>query len=145
MKAFHFRLDRVLDWRRRQAEIEELKLAQELAAFRRREVERQALADARKQAQLEAVNARATAAEDLWLLRDYLEQADRQDRVLAARIAEQAGVVEAQRRRTVEAQRRHEALQRLRQSRHDEWRRESDRELEAFASEAFLSRWDAGR
>jgi flagellar export protein FliJ len=145
MKPFHFQLERVLQWRRRQAEIEDFKLAQTLAQAQRLQTEREALAESRRQAQLGVIRASATTAEDLWTLRDYLVQADRQDRVLAERISKQARVVESQRLRTVEAQRRREALERLRQSRHDEWRRETNRELEAFASEAFLARWGSQR
>ena len=141
MKPFQFRLERVLEWRRRQAEFEQHKLGQALAQAQRLEAERLALAESRRQAQLDAVHANATTAEDLWMLRDYLVQADRQDRLLAERVSKQARVVENQRHVTMEAQRRREALERLRQSRQDEWRREINRELEAFASEAFLARW----
>jgi flagellar export protein FliJ len=145
MKRFQFRLERVLEWRRRQAELEQSKLAQALGLAQRLETERLALAKSRREAQLGALQASATTAEDLWMLQDYLLQSDRQDRVLAERISQQARVVQNQRLRVVEAERSREALERLRQSRHDEWRRESNRELEAFAAEAFLARWGAPR
>lgn len=46
-----------------------------------------------------------------------------------------------QRGRMVEAQRRVRLLEKLRSRRMEEWRVANDREMENFASEAFLARW----
>jgi flagellar export protein FliJ len=145
MKSFEFRLTRVLDWRRRQAEIEEIKLTQLLAEAQRLADERRLLAERRTQSQHSVLSHRSPAPEELWRLRDYLDKAKRQDGVLAQQIAAQAVKVDAQRRRATEARQKREALERLRESRFDEWRREVDRETDSFASEAFLARWSRER
>ena len=145
MRPFRFRLERVLEWRRRQEEIRQWDLAQGVALAQRLETERLALAKSRRQAQLSAVQAETATAADLWMLHDYLAQADRQSRVLAGRLAQQDRVVRDLRTASIEARRRREALETLRQSRYDEWRREANRELESFASEAFLARWGSRR
>jgi flagellar export protein FliJ len=141
MKPFQFRLERVLEWRRRQAEMEEMKLGQSLAEAQRLETERQELATARRGSQAEILESRSLAASDLWMLGNYLKQAARADAQLAASQSRQKTLVEARRAAAVEAQRRCEALERLKQMRSQEWSREIGREMDAFASEAFLARW----
>ena len=141
MKKFEFRLGRVLEWRRRQAELEELKLTQLLAEAQRLEDARRALEETRLQSQREIVTNPSPSAQDLWLLRDYLSDAKRQEHGLLQQLAEQLRRVEAQRLRTMEARQRREALEKLKQGRYDEWRREAEKEMESLASEAFLARW----
>lgn len=141
MRKFEFRLGRVLEWRKRQAELEEIKLTQLMAEAQRLEAALRELEETRTMSQRAIVSSPSPATEDFWMLRDYLSGAKRQKQVLTQQIADQMRRVEAQRLLTMAARQRREALEKLRQNRYDDWRREAEKEMESMASEAFLARW----
>jgi flagellar export protein FliJ len=141
MKAFRFSLERVLDWRRRQAELEENKLRDLLAESRRIESAQLALADSRREAQACVRGGAPPKPHELWALSAYLERSAREEAALAQRRGAHEKLVAAQRQRVVESHRQCRLLEKLKETRRAEWQRDFDRELEAFAGEAYLSRW----
>jgi flagellar export protein FliJ len=133
MKAFRFRLDRVLDWRRTEMEMEETRLKQLRAALADLDREKASLESTRDNA-AQAVVARGTVdGADLQLLSGYKDAV----KLLCARLDErrQAGeqAAAAQQQKLLEARRRLRLLENLRDRRLAEWKYETERQMEADA------------
>lgn len=139
MKRFSFRLEKALDWRRQQLELEENRYKRQAAG----------LADLdRARAELEASAIRAEvqvrawtplAGRDLGALARFREHVSHTERSLAARRAVCESRLREQGKVMLEARRRCRLLERLREQRWDQWRADCDRELEQFAAECFLA------
>ncbi len=140
MKPFRFPLERVLEWRREELETEQAALKALHAEKERTHSQRRSLvenleAEQRALVASPSVSSQALAALESWKgwvrgeirrLESYLQELDRR--------------IGWQRHKTLEAQRRVKLLERLREKAHRKWKAELDRELEAFAAEAFLAR-----
>jgi len=121
--VFRFRLERVLRWRRRQADLEARKLHALFGALRdldaaRRRVEQEMRRAAQRSAPragrpLDLATVQRTAA--------YLESRRRHLAQLAQRRRELEREVARQRERWQEARRRQDVLERLRERRREEW------------------------
>jgi len=143
VKRFAFPLERVLRWRRTQAELEEARLAElmaELARVRRemaalqRELaggEQALVAAARKG---EAMDPRALAALDDF--RRYVRR--RRDRLRRSE-AEIEWRISEQRKAALEARRRAKVLEKYREKRLEEWRLAADQEANRLADELYLA------
>ena len=141
MKAFQFRLEHALAWRRTRLAAEEARLERlraglravleaRLAALRTR-VEEQAragLAESVSGAELAAVDA---------VRRWSLAEAVR----LASRAAEMQRDIAALERALLEARRGVRLLERLRERRLRTWRQDAERELEELAGESAIAQW----
>ena len=141
MKRFEFRLERVLDWRREQADVEEARLQPLFAERRHIQAERAQLETERAAADSAVVALREHSSTDLAALDAYRrhvraarEKLDRREGDCGARILEQ-------RRQVLVARRRFHLLERLKERARKHWQSDFDRELETLASEAFLARW----
>jgi flagellar export protein FliJ len=141
MKAFHFPLGRVLDWRRREAEVEKMKLRELLRVLHQLEAARRELQRSREEARREVAAAEGCDAAQLWTLAAYLRRSESEEAALAERIETSLVQVTAQQQRHTEAERRCKLLEKLKHSSHSAWQAEFGRELEAFAGEAFLAQW----
>jgi hypothetical protein len=148
MKTFQFRLDGVLKWRDRQYRAEEARLWQllnreaeiEASATRLRLLHRAEVDRVCGKSSIEASELRNLASFKVWARRE----GERLKLALEAARKEVAG----QRRRTLEARRAYRLLEKLKEKQWKVWNLAFDRELEADAAEAFLSRWNretAGR
>jgi hypothetical protein len=142
MNAFRFRLERVLKVRRTQMELEKAHLEQRLGDLRSVERARAELQAAGHRAEVQVRAWNPVYGMDLLSLDFYRGAVRSQDQMLAARAAEAARSVAEQQNKLMEAQRRCRLLERLRDRRLAEWEAARDRELEEFASEAFLARWN---
>ena len=136
MKAFRFRLDRVLDWRRTELEMEETRLKQLRAALATLDRERAALESTRDYA-VKAVLARGSVyGSELQLLSGYNAAV----KLLCARLDEKRRTGEAetaaQQQKLLEARRRLRLLENLKDRRLAEWKYETDRQMEADAPPA---------
>jgi len=145
MKRFRFPLDSVLRWR-------ETILEQEEAKLRRLFLEEQRIALAIDQTHAEGVAAerairerREMVSTDLRSLAAFRLHLEEKRKTLTQRKAQQAALIEQQRRAVLEAERRFQLLVKLKDRRASEWQYEAGRETEAFAQEAFLGRWSVGR
>lgn len=143
MTAFRFRLQKVMEWRKTQMELEEARYRQQIAAL--------AALD-RGRAELEADGIRTEAevrswnpvtARELSALADYRGYLRQRESALAAQRVECVKRVAAQQAALLEARRRYRLLERLKERGLETWTRERDRELEQLAGEAFLARWEA--
>ena len=145
MKPFCFRLEKVLAWRRTELEIEQYKvrlLCVELEAI---EQSRARLTAERVVAHHEILRARRIDGADLNAHAARLVYFDGQDRTLLHRRTEQEQLIAEAHKRLLEAQRRLRLLEKLRASRHAQWRTELNREIENFAAEAHLAHWNRER
>jgi len=143
MKRFHFPLDAVLRWRETALEQEEQKLQGLIA-------EEQHILLTIAQTRAEGVTAersireqRVMVSTDLRSLAAFRLHLEQRLKTLAQRRADQAALIEQQRRAVLEAERRFELMVKLRTRRLAEWQYEATRENEAFSQEAFLGRWTA--
>ena len=140
MKRFAFSLDRVRRWRREQASLEELKLQQLraemaglLAAQRQIETDRaQSEQQVLRQAYVDPL-----LLESLDLYRQFtagkVRHLESRKQQWEAKIADQLSKV-------IEARRKFELLEQLRQAALDEWQAVVDKEQEDLAAELFLAK-----
>jgi flagellar export protein FliJ len=146
MKAFHFRLQRVLELRETLLKTEESRLEQLWA--RRAEMQRQleALDATLQQARSLVRDRQLVASADLVALELFNKRVDRERKEGLARLSAHDGAIERQRQAVVEARRNVRLLEQLREKRKVSWVAESNQELEALAAEFSTAQWlRAGR
>jgi flagellar export protein FliJ len=141
MTSFRFPLQKVLDWRQTQLELEEVRFKQQIAA----------LADLeRARAELEATGIKAEtqvrgwspmAGCDLAALGSFRLNVKQRESEIALRRVECQKTYEAQQAIMLEARRRCRLLERLKDRRLADWTSARDHELDELASESFLSKW----
>ena len=141
MKTFHFPLQKALEWRRVELELEE-------ARFKQQSVELTELD--RRRAEIEASGIRAeiqvrewspVAGSDLSALGAYRLRVKSEEATLARRSEECARKLAEQRKQVLEARRRCRLLERLKDRRLAEWNAARDHEIEEVAAESYLVRW----
>ncbi len=150
MKAFHFPLQKVLEWRSTEREMESAKM-------RRLAEELQRLADeiSAVEAEIRAVRKRVLESAgpgsprleswDLSPIPAFEERLKKAAAVLQTRKVALTLEVGEQRQKLLEAQRRVDLMQKLREKRFAAWTAAHNLENEQFAAEAFLGRWAAER
>jgi flagellar FliJ protein len=144
MKKFRFPLDRLLNYRRAQLAAERAKLERILAEQRALRERRAALEredsaireNLRRLPELTSAELEAAAA-----FRRYAEAES--VRLLSAE-GELASRLERQRQTVLAARREVEVLERLREKKREDWRRELDREMEAQVADLVVARWRSG-
>jgi hypothetical protein len=141
VNQFSFRLDRVLDWRRKQLGLEEARFRQAIAAVAAVERARLELAAGATRAESEIRGRERVAGADLGALAEFRTHVKEEESRLAARRSECERAQAAQQASMLEARRRCRLLERLRERRWAEWKASSDRELEEIAAESYLAQW----
>jgi hypothetical protein len=137
MKRFQFPLERVLRYRRSQADLERAKLSRlegEMAKLRR---QRQDLIEG---FQAEVRQAGASSLQRLELGR-YRMVVERQAQRLDQAIGEKAQQVAGQREVYLKANQAAEVLQKVKGKQYLNWEKELAKELDALAMDSYLSRW----
>ena len=141
MKTFQFPLDKALQWRRLELELEEAHYKQqsaELADLDRRRAECEA-SGIRAEIQVREWN--PVAANELTALGAYRLAVKTEEADLARRRVECARKLAEQEQQMFEARRRCRLLERLKDRRLAEWRSACDRETEEIAAESYIARW----
>ncbi len=138
MKAFRFRLEQALRWRKAQAE--QLKATAAAAADRVSALNADLEA---RELRLRADSEGLTQTPDTegfqnWAA--YLRRAKRESAGVEKQLREADRLLGEQMRLLVEANRKVRLLEKLRENAAGRWNAEMQREIEAFASEAFLGR-----
>jgi len=141
MNAFRFRLERVLEWRRTQLELEENKFRRETAALSALERTRAELEAAGAQAEAQVRQSRAITGRELAALGEFRLLVKSREADIAGKRAERVRSLAAQRAALLEAQRRCRLLERLKERRQEEWRLAGNKETEDLASEMYLAQW----
>jgi len=139
MKAFQFRLEKALEVRRRQLELEENRFQLQTAALAELDRTRAELEATAIRAEVQVRGWDPLSGRDLAALTSFRAHAENQQRILATRRAEQQRRLEAQRTAMMEARRQFRLLERLRERQLAEWRTAVDREAEQFAAECHLA------
>lgn len=141
MKAFRFPLQKALELRARQLELEEAKLQQSVAALAAVDRERESLLEGRADAEALVRAGKAVAGEVLAALGAFRMHTETQVKRIAQKRAQQESAVEEQRKVMMEARRRLRLLEKLKERRYAEWSAAAAKELEEMASESYLARW----
>ena len=141
MTAWRFPLQRVLDWRRKQLEIEEARCKQQAAELAELDRTRAEVEAAGIRAEIQVREWNPVAGHDLGALDVFRRR-------VRAREAEIAGLRVActhrlgqQQQVMLEARRRCRLMERLAERRMAEWKTARDRELEELAGESSLAKW----
>lgn len=140
MKRFTFRLERVLQWRALQKEREEGRLHALLVEAERLEAERLSV-EAKARLAEESVCHPDTLIEERQALGNYRRFTSQERRRLLRLRQELEGRIEAQRRTLMEAERKVEALNHMRDDKLAAWRYETDKEQRDFVDGLVVSRW----
>lgn len=143
MKRFEFRLQKVMEWREKQLELEDARLKQHVAGIASLDQARAGLESEGLQAEVQLRSSASVSGQDLAALAGFRQHIRMRGIQLAAQRAEAQKQLEAQQRVMLEARRRCRLLERLKERRLSEWQAACDRELDALASESFLARWAA--
>jgi flagellar export protein FliJ len=139
MTSFRFRLEKVLDWRRQQMELEEAGFKRQSTAIAEMDGACAALEASGIRAELEVRAWKPLAGNDLAALAGFRLHTRRQEQEIARLRAEAQKKLEAQKATLLEARRRCRLLERLRERRLAEWQTACDRELEELAAESYLA------
>ena len=139
MNSFRFSLQRVLDWRLQQLQLEEEKLRQQAAAVAELDRARAGLEAESIAAEFAVRGWSPVAGSDLAALGGFRTGVRlREARIAGLRAAREHGLVR-QRQAMLEARRRCRLLERLRDRRLEEWRAAAAKEVEDFAAERYLA------
>jgi len=141
MKNFQFRLERVLQWRRTELEMEQARLEQQLREVMELDSERAGIEAAGIRSELEVRAWRPLAGSDLAALAAFRRHIAAKQNQIEVRREEARRKLESRKAAMIEARRRSELLERLKQRRLSEWKAEADRELEELAAESYLARF----
>ena len=141
MKAFQFRLKRVLELREMQLRTEEAKLDQLYAARRRMEAEMQLMEESLKKARTELSRQATLRSADLLALEFYDRHVVSERKHWEARLVAHDRIIEQQQAAVVEARRQVRLLEKLRERRQAEWQAGQDKELEELAAEFAAAQW----
>jgi hypothetical protein len=142
MKTFRFPLDKALQWRRLELEVEEARYKQQAAELstldrRRAEVEASGI-----RAEIQVREWNPIAASELTALGSFRLAVKTEEAELARRRAECARKLAEQQQHMLEARRRCRLLERLKDRRLTEWTAACDREIEEIAAESYIARWN---
>lgn len=142
MKAFQFKLERVLEWHAAQLSVEEAKLSQ----LRRELVELDAsvafLEESRIDAETTLQGQVCLAGSDLEALDAYLRHARKQEENLRAQRLDTGKRIAVQLEHVLSAQRRHRLIEKLRERRHREWTTALNTEVEQLAADTYLAKFN---
>jgi len=141
MTRFHFRLERVLAWRRTQLELVEIEFRREGAALAELDRALAELGDRGIRIEAEVRDWNFLSGRDLSALSGFRLYAERRAKALAAQRAEQARKLAERELDMQEARRRCRLLEKLRERRLAEWQSAHARELEEIAAESYLARF----
>jgi len=141
MKSFKFPLEKALDWRHLQLELEEARHKQHVAAVAGLDRERAEIEASGIRAEVQVREWNPVAAGELAALGNYRLAVKARESEIARRRFDAAQKLAEQQKVMLEARRRCRLLERLKERRLAEWTVERDRELEEVAAESFLARF----
>ena len=141
MKKFSFSLDRVREWREKQFALEEARLQQLFGERAGIQARSQSLNRESDESNRAVAYAPSVAAADLSALDAFRRYAVRERTRIQAALSDCGRRIIEQQKRVMEARRRLELLDKLREKRWTAWNTELAREIETQAGEAYLAKW----
>ena len=145
MKKFQFPLDRVLDWRRTQARMEQIKLQRMLAELRQLELQAASVLGEREAAQRAVVQSSSSLGSELQTFSSYRTASAKRSAALERDRSASLERISAQREVLSRKERDVRLLEKLREDRLRQWVQEQDREIDQQAAESHLGRWGKGQ
>ncbi len=142
MKAFRFPLEKALDWRRTQLELEESRYKQQAAELAEIDRSRAEIEASGIRAEFQVREWRPVLSGDLAALGSFRLRVKHEQAELAPRREECAQKLNAQQNKMLEARRRCRLLERLKERRLAEWKSAESHELEEIAAESYIARWN---
>ncbi|MCS7044457.1 MAG: hypothetical protein NZR01_16860 [Bryobacteraceae bacterium] len=143
MKKFRFPLDRLLNYRRARLAAEQAKLEKILAEQRALRERRAALEREDRMIRESLLHLPVLTSVELEAAAAFRRFAEAETVRLLSAEGELASRLERQREALVAARREVEVLERLRERKREDWRRELDREMETQVAELVIARWRA--
>lgn len=141
MKQFEFRLQRVLELRSQQADIERARLQNLLNGRTRLSRDRNNLIQQQLRAAADIRGAANISGSDLSALAVYDRHIQKRKAVLDKQLAQLEQQIGIQTAALREAERKVKLLEKLKQRKLADWTTERDKELEADAAESYLARF----
>lgn len=145
MKRFEFRLQRVLDLRRQQAEAGRAHLRSLLTAYERLGHEIRSLDTQLQEARAHVRHAPSSAGEDYITLSYFESHLQRRTTAIETRRQQLNRQIAEQRAHLLEAERKLKLLEKLEARRRTEWSVEHDKEIETISAESHLARLQSYR
>ncbi len=139
MKRFEFRLDAVLRLREVQLESEQVKLQQLLAEEQRLTAALEAIESERNGAKTFICKFDGLGSAELRAMSSFLLGMEARSGTLRTRVKEMSRPIQEQRESVLKAERNARLVVKLRERKMEEWKRESDREIETVAQESWQS------
>ncbi len=139
MKRFEFRLSAVLRLRQAQLELEQAKLQQLAAEHARLTSALAAVGVERSEAKAFLCSRSVLDTTELRNVSAFLLGTDARAGMLRRRLQEVAQLMEQQRKRAIEAERKVRLLTKLQHKQMQEWKRLADSEMEALGQESWLA------
>jgi flagellar export protein FliJ len=141
MKQFEFRLQRVLELRSQQADIERARLQSLLNGRTRLSRDRNNLIQQQVRAAADIRGAASISGSDLFALAAYDRHIQKRKAIFDKQLAQLEQQIGVQTAALREAERKVKLLERLKQRKLADWTGERDKELEAAAAESYLARF----
>ncbi len=145
MIPFRFPLQKVLDWRRIELDLEEIKFKKQTAALAGLDRMRAELEAAGIKAEVQVRDWSPLSGRDLAALGNFRLYIRMKERGIAGQRAKCQEELDAQQRLMLEARRRCRLLERLKERRFSEWELAQNREIEQLAAESHLAQWSRRR
>lgn len=145
MKAFEFTLQRMLEFRRQQAESERSSLQRLFAQLKAFEDEQTALGSEIEEARTGVAGLTCVEGQHLAALASFQCHVGRKSKEIDRLKAELAPHIERQRLAVVDSDRNVKLLERLREQKHREWTAGRDKEIDELAADSYLARFGALR
>jgi hypothetical protein len=141
MKNFRFRLERVLEWRRTQLELEQARLQHQMKELLELDSARANIEAAGISAEIEVRGWHPLTGSDLTALAAFRRHVIGKEKQIDGRREEARRRLDVRKAAMIEARRRSELLERLKQRRLAEWQAAAARELEELAAQSYLARF----
>jgi flagellar export protein FliJ len=143
MKKFAFPLERVMDFRRTQARLEEIKLERLYAELRAIDTREVALIAQRVQSEKALKSSTSVTGQDLELFSSYQIGMNKELKRMDKSRGECRKFIDAQLAVLTVKRRDVKLLEHLKEQRFDKWQHEMFKEVDQQAEEAYLSKWSA--
>ena len=141
MKKFTFPLGRVMDFRRMQAQIEEVKLESFYAQLRALDTREVALIEQGAQSEKALKAAASVSGEELERFSAYRSAAKAEQKRMDRARAECRKNIDAQLAVVTAKRRDVKLLERLKEQRFDKWEKEMFKQVDQRAEEVYLAKW----
>lgn len=141
MKTFRFNLERVLEWRTIQLRAAEEKLTQLRQHFSKLLQQEEQIQAAYRDNAERLLASQTLEGAELQVLAAYRVRTDNLHQALQKQKAQCEALIHEERQRLLKARKDHRILEKLKETRFKNWVYLNERDIEATAAEAFLSKW----